>query len=350
MAAPLLLAVDGDALVHRAHHAMAGSDHRDTTGAAVWGLRGLVTFLAGAAARLRPDAVLVGFDSRAPLRRAGLYPAYKAHRPAKPADLVTQLEAAPALLAAGGVPVVVAAGAEADDVLASAARVARSVGWRTVLLTGDRDAFALLDATTSVLWLRRGGVGGAPLVDPVWLEQRYGVTPAQYPCFAALRGDPSDNLPGVRGVGTVLAARLVQAFGSAQGVFDAVDGGRGEEIEAVTGPGVRATLAGAAARAEVERNRVLMRHDDSLDLPDVEALRLPLDGARLREALRTREIRLGPSLWALAGEPMPAWLAAEQEGASSVIDLTTGGGVVRGWRPVARWRPVVTAPGQLALF
>ncbi len=348
---PLLLAVDGDSLVHRAYHAMGDSEHRDSAGGAVWALRGLVTFIAGAAARLRPDGVLVGFDSRATLRRKLDFPGYKAQRPEKTADLLGQLEQAPGLLAAAGVPVVVADGAEADDVLASAAGLARAGGWRSMLMTSDRDSFALLDETTSVLWLRGGGVAGSPVVTAASLPQVCGVRPGQYRDFAALRGDVSDNLPGALGIGALTAARLLDAFGDLDAVLTALDAGQGERIEAVIGVGATARLAAAASRANLERNRRLMLMDATLDLPELAAVRLPLDGERVRAALRDRDIRLGPSLWALVGEPMPPWFEVDG-GLRGWRDVAAVHTVVLEprWRPVSRWRPVPLATDQLALF
>ena len=305
---PLLLAVDGDSLVHRAHHAGALSEQRDDAGRPVWGLRGLVSYVASAAARLSPDAVVVGFDSRPNSVRKQLYPDYKAHRPDKHEDLAAQLGDAPGLLSAAGVTVVVRDGYEADDVLASAAELARRSGWRATLLTSDRDAFALLDETTSVLRLIDGGVDASPLMTPQRLAAVYGVAPAQYRDYAALRGDPSDNLPGVAGIGVKNAARLLAAFGSLDAAYAAIDAGcRGEVVE-VIGDALTVELAGEEGRRVVERNRALMALHDDLRLSSLRAMRLPLDAERVTAALAARQIRLGPSLWALLGRPAPAWL------------------------------------------
>jgi 5'-3' exonuclease len=145
---PLLLVVDGNSLLHRAHHAMAGSQQRDAEGRPAWALRGLVSFVATAAARLTPDGLIVGFDCREHSIRRTDHGQYKAHRAEKHPDLEAQLEAAPELLAEAGVTVVVRPGYEADDVLASAAALARRGRWRSTLVTSDRDSFALIDDTT----------------------------------------------------------------------------------------------------------------------------------------------------------------------------------------------------------
>src|SRR5262249_52750757 len=165
------------------------------------------------AARLRPDAVLVGFDCPDRSARKSDYPGYKAQRADKAADLAEQVVAAPDLLRAAGVCAVVPPSYEADDVLASCAAQARRSGWGPVLRPSAGDAFALLDESTSVRRVRNGGLDRASLVTAASLAEICGVQPWQYRDFAALRGAPSDTLPGVRGFGAVTAARLLAAFG-----------------------------------------------------------------------------------------------------------------------------------------
>ena len=306
-AAPVLLAVDGDGLLHRAFHGIGDSSELDAAGRPVGALRGLVTFVAAAAARLRPDAVLVGFDSRVdPLRKA-LFPGYKGHRPPRSPELDDQLDAAPELLGAAGIAVARVPGYEGDDVLASAARLAGAAGWQCVVLTRDRDLFALLDDSTSVLRLMGDGIEGAQLLDSAALRTGYGVGPDQYRDYAALRGDTSDNLPGVRGIGSKTAARLLQAFGSADAACAAIDAGRGDEVAAVIGQRCADRLADSDSRQTLARNRELMSLHRDLALPGLESMRLPLDPAVLRSALRSRSITLGPSLWALVGAEPPPW-------------------------------------------
>ncbi len=181
--------LDGNSLLHRAYHAAATGRLLDHAGRPVWALKGLIGYIARATARLRPDAVLVGFDCPDYSARKADYPAYKAHRAAKPADLAEQVAAAPDLLRATGFCTVVPTSYEADDVLASSAAHARRHGWRSVVVTSDRDAFALIDASTSVLRIRNGGLNEAVLVTPASLSETCGVQPWQYRDFAALRGE-----------------------------------------------------------------------------------------------------------------------------------------------------------------
>jgi DNA polymerase-1 len=339
--APLLLAVDGDSLVHRAHHAMAGSDDRDAGGRPVWALRGLTTFIASAAARLRPDALVVGFDCRAHSVRKSDYALYKAQRADKHPDLAAQIEAAPELLAAAGLCVAVVRGFEADDVLASSAALARREGWRATLVTSDRDSFALVDDTTSVLRLINGGVDASPVITPRALAAAYGVTPAQYRDYAALRGDTSDNLPGVLGIGRTLAARLLTTFGTLDDAYAALEDGRTADVAAVVGAIGAGELAGPAAREAVVRNRRLMAMRADLPVPALEAMRLPLDRDRVRTVLRARGILLGPSLWALLGEAEPSWLGlGGYDRAPSYLPGARAGAAAGAEEPAARrdWR------------
>lgn len=335
---PLLLALDGNSLLHRAYHAAATGKLLDRDERPVWALKGLMGYVAKAAAHVRPDAVVVGFDCPAESTRKAVYPAYKAHRPEKAADLAEQIAAAPALLAAAGIPTVTATGFEADDVLASAAATARSGGWRSMLMTSDRDAFALIDPTTSVLRVRNGGFDQMVVVTPDSLADVYGVRPEQYRDYAALRGDPSDNLHGVRGFGSATAARLLAAFGSVDAAWAAWDRGDDCAVREVVGDKAADQFGAPGAREAVDRNRRLMTMRDDLPVPALDAMRLPLDFAVMRRALRERGILLGPSLWALTGR------AAPPETTAGEPRVPAQWGVGRKRR---RWDPI---PGQLALF
>jgi len=302
---PLLLTVDGNSLLHRAYHAAATGRLLDTGGRPVWALKGLIGYLARAAALLRPDAMVVGFDCPDDSARKVDYPGYKAQRPAKAADLTEQLALAPTLLRAAGVCTVVPSAYEADDVLASAAAHARERGWRCVVMTSDRDAFALLDPGTSVLRIRNGGFDNALLMTAASLVDIYGVHPSQYRDYAALRGDPSDNLPGVRGFGSATAARLLATFGSVDAAWAALDGGDGAAVRAIVGDTAAEQLGAHAMREAVHRNRRLMRMRTDLPVPDLDSARLPLVLAAMRRVLAGHGINLGPSLWALTGGPPP---------------------------------------------
>ncbi|WP_239134163.1 5'-3' exonuclease [Rugosimonospora africana] len=334
-APPLLLVLDGNSLLHRAYHAAATGQLVDASGRAVWALKGLVGYAARAAALLRPDALVVGFDCPDYSARKEHYSEYKAHRPEKPADLTDQITAAPALLNATGIATVVPHAYEADDVLASSAAHARRGGWRTVLMTSDRDSFALIDASTSVLRVRNGGFDQAVLVTSAALAETYGVTPSQYRDYAALRGDPSDNLRGVPGFGAATAARLLAAFGSVEQAWAVWDGGDHKAVCAVVGERSGEHFGSAAGRETIDRNRRLMAMRDDLPIPELHTLRLPLSLTVMKRALAGRGIILGPSLWALTGGLPP--------------DAPDPAPLPQQWTRGSRRRrdPL---PGQLALF
>ncbi len=215
----LLLCVDAPSLLHRNHHARAGSDLRDPAGRPTWALHGMLRQILEAIDQVAPHAVVFGLDDRATSVREQAYPAYKAGRAEKDAALVDQLERAGALLDALGLRTVTPVGLEADDVSASAATWAEREGWSCILITSDRDSFAHISEHTQVLRLITGGIGGSPLLNPARLTAMYGVSAESYLEYAALRGDASDNLPGVPGIGEKTAAVLLSQVGSMRAVW-----------------------------------------------------------------------------------------------------------------------------------
>ncbi|WP_309650594.1 5'-3' exonuclease H3TH domain-containing protein [Nocardioides sp.] len=260
-----VLAVDGNSLLHRAFHASARSGFRTPDGRPAWAVRGLLAQLLAAVDRACADAVVVGFDDRLSSIRRERWPVYKAHRLPKPDTLHEQLDRAVEVLRELGVAVVVPTGLEADDVLASVAAQAPATGARTVIVTSDRDSFSLVDEHTRLLRILNGGVDASPLLDPARLRMVAGVCPDQYLDLAALRGDASDNLPGVRGFGAKTAARLLHELGTAADAFaDAAAGG--ERCTAAVGAARARTLATDEAREQWQLNREVMTMVRTVDL------------------------------------------------------------------------------------
>ncbi|GAA1903684.1 hypothetical protein GCM10009737_00420 [Nocardioides lentus] len=281
---PLLLAVDAPSLLHRAHHARVASDLRDRGGRPAWALHGMLRQVLDAVERFAPDRVVLGFDDRRASERADRFGAYKAGRAEKHPELVEQIDRAAAMLDAMGLHTVTPAGLEADDVTASAATWARREGWECVVVTSDRDAFAHISESTKVLRLINGGIHASPLLDPAKLFTMYGVPAGHYLDYAALRGDASDNLPGVSGIGEKAAALLLEAAGSMQAVWADVEHAGGATLVAAldslaverngrrVGAGVLRRLVADGAREQFEFNRSMMAGRDDLDLgltPDV---------------------------------------------------------------------------------
>ena len=241
----LLLAVDAPSLLHRNHHARAGSGLRDRQGRPVWALHGMLLQILEAVDRFAPDAVIFGFDDRVSSERTLTYPAYKAGRPDKEPELVDQLGRASDLLDAIGLHTLTPPGLEADDVSASAAAWAERSGWDCVIVTSDRDSFAHISSTTRVLRLIDGGITGSPLLTPARLHTLYGIAAEHYLDYAALRGDASDNLPGVAGIGTKTAPVLLAQMGSMQAVW--------ADIEHCAGANLVATIDSYCEEAGLRR-------------------------------------------------------------------------------------------------
>src|SRR5699024_6196644 len=160
--------------------------------------------------------IAVAFDRGRPAQRLEILPDYKGHRPETPDLFRQQLPLISEVLEAFGIPQIVREGVEADDLIATLATRATYQGYDTLIVTGDRDAFQLIDDHVTVLYTRRG-ISDTVLMDPAAVTGKYGVGPHQYPMLSALRGDPSDNIPGVPGVGEKTAAKLVTQFGSLEG-------------------------------------------------------------------------------------------------------------------------------------
>ena len=346
MPAPVVLAIDGNSLVHRSFHSQARTGLHDADGRPTWAVRGLLMQLVAAVERIRPDIVVVGFDDPDESHRRSTWPVYKANRLDKLDSLVEQLRCAAQVLRELGLSVVVPPGLEADDVLASTAAQARAIGATTVVVTSDRDAFALIDDTTKVLRIINGGVDASPLMTADRLVMLLGVRPEQYRDFAALRGDPSDNLPGVRGIGPRTAARLLQEFGSARAAFEDIAG-----VRSRLGDGVAGKLAAPAARTAWELNcQVMAMHADvpvELDLVRGPGI-LPLAADAVGTVFRAQRLvwTVNDALCVLAGvdperldrprEPLPSWIGTP---------LTDGY-----HRPALPRLPARTSAAQLSLF
>jgi DNA polymerase I len=207
-----LLAIDGDSFAHRAFHGVPRSVRRANgrPGNLLQGLTSMVMRLTQAEA---PRAVIVGWDSLGdPTYRNELLEGYQGGREFDP-ELVEQLDLAPALLASGGIVCVKAAGYEADDVLAAAVASERERGGTTLVATSDRDAYQLAAPDVTILQPQKG-VTEMARIGPAEVRERYGVDPVQVPDFIALRGDPSDKIPGARGIGAKTAATLLANGGS----------------------------------------------------------------------------------------------------------------------------------------
>jgi DNA polymerase-1 len=216
---PPLLAVDAPFVLYRSFFALPDSI-RGVDGHPVNALLGAANILLRIAADRLPRAIVACFGAEAAAYRTQLYPGYHAARPAVPDALAWQFAQAPAFFGAFGWAVETAPALEADDLLGSLAAAERDAGGRALLATGDRDMYQCVDERVSVVFLT-ARASGFEEVDPAEVMRRYGVSPALVPDFIALRGDPSDGLPGAPGIGPKTAAELLCAHGSLEGAIAA---------------------------------------------------------------------------------------------------------------------------------
>ncbi|MEG1513237.1 MAG: 5'-3' exonuclease H3TH domain-containing protein, partial [Raoultibacter sp.] len=181
-----------------------------------------------------PDALICAFDAGRPAFRMKALEQYKAQRPPMDEDLKVQFPLIEELLAAMDVPVVRIKGWEGDDILGTIAARDEAFGYETLLVTGDKDAYQLASALTRIVTTKKG-ITDVAIYGPAEVMERYGIEPHQVPDYLGLKGDSSDNIPGVPGIGEKTATKLLQAYGSLEGLYDHVDDLKGKQKENVVG-------------------------------------------------------------------------------------------------------------------
>jgi 5'-3' exonuclease len=231
MPAPLL-AVDAPFVLYRSFYALPDSIH-GPEGRPVNALLGSVNLLLRIAADRGPRAIVLCFGAEAAAYRTELFPAYHSDRPPVPDALAWQFEQAPGLFSAFGWGIESSPDLEADDLLGAFARVETEAGGEALIVTGDRDMFQCVEDRVSVLLLK-SGISGFEVMDPAAVKARYGVGPELVPDFIALRGDPSDGLPGAPGIGPKTAATLLEKYGSLEGAIAGAAGERPKVASALT--------------------------------------------------------------------------------------------------------------------
>ena len=220
---PRLLLVDGNALVHRAFHALPPLTV-PKTGEPIGAVYGFAMMLVKAINDLRPTHYAIAFDRKAPTFRHQLFDQYKAHRPKMDDELAVQFGRVREVVNSFGIPIFEMDGYEADDILGALSAQARRRDLETVILTGDADMMQLVSPKIKVYYPRPGGsFSDAMLYDEEAVKKRYGVDPPQIADIKALKGDPSDNIPGVPGVGDKTALKLVKQFGNVEKLLERLD-------------------------------------------------------------------------------------------------------------------------------
>lgn len=290
------LLVDGNSLTYRAFFALP-PDMATASGQVTNAVFGFTSMLINVLKDHEPDGILVAFDRPEPTFRHEAEPEYKAQREAAPDILRQQMGLVREVLDSLGIQQVEAAGWEADDLIASAVDRLVERGDDVIIVTGDRDSYQLVaDPHVKVLYNKRG-VSDYALYDEAGIEERTGVAPSLYPQYAALRGDNSDNLPGVPGVGEKTAAKLINKYGGLDGIFEHVD----EQT-----PKLRENLGLHEERARKNLELMLLRHDaplDSVDFDDLAITPNPEEQQRLFDFLEFRTLgdRLADALGPNAG-------------------------------------------------
>ncbi len=273
--------IDGNSLMHRAFHAvqtpMNAPDGRPTN--AIFGFMGMFLKLVE---DFRPDGVMVAFDKGRPAVRMEMLPQYKAQRPPRDPMLSEQFPMVRELLEALRVPVFAVEGWEGDDLLGTLARQGSEQGCSMLLVTGDRDAYQLADANVSILANKKGMTDVAVLGPDEICELYEGVRPEQIPDFYGLKGDTSDNIPGVPGIGPKKAAALIVQYGSLDAVLADAD-----NIKGKMGENIRAHAADALVSREVAR----IRRDAPVSFQAGEALWPAFDVAEVERALDAVALR-----------------------------------------------------------
>lgn len=229
-----LLVVDGHSLAFRAFFALPVDNFSTSSGQATNAVWGFATMLAQVIDAEKPDHLGVAFDVKGGTFRNEMLPQYKGTREAAPEELLTQLPLIQRMLTALGVTYIEKPGFEGDDVIATLATMGDKAGYHTLVLSGDRDAFQLVDDNVTVLYPGHH-FKDLKHMTPQSIIDKYKVTPAQYPDLAALRGETADNIPGVPGVGDGFAAKWINQFGSLDGICehaDEIGGKKGESLRA----------------------------------------------------------------------------------------------------------------------
>jgi len=326
-AAAKLLLLDGHSMAYRAFYGLPVENFSNASGQATNAVYGFTSMLINVVRDEAPTHLAVCFDvSRSTLKRTEMFPEYKAQRAATPEEFKGQVELMSDLLAALKVPVFRKEGAEADDLIATLATQAAGEGFSVGIVTGDRDAFQLVTDKVTVLYPRKG-VADLVRYTPAAVEEKYALTPKQYPDFAALRGDPSDNLPSVPGVGEKTAAKWIREFGSLADLLD-----RADEVKGKVGENLRAHLD------QVRVNRQLTELDREVELDctpadlarqtgDSEAIDQVFATLQFNKALRGRL----DEVFGLAGAGGSAEAAAAPAEAVTVDGQALSTGEVAGW-------------------
>ncbi|MEU7565035.1 DNA polymerase I [Streptomyces fradiae] len=320
---PRLLLMDGHSLAYRAFFALPAENFTTSGGQTTNAVYGFASMLANTLRDEAPTHFAVAFDVSRKTWRTQDFPEYKANRSSTPDEFKGQVQLIGELLDTMNAVRFAVEGFEADDIIATLATQAEAAGYEVLIVTGDRDSFQLVTDHVTVLYPTKG-VSELTRFTPEKVQEKYGLSPSQYPDFAALRGDPSDNLPGIPGVGEKTATKWITQFGSFQELVE-----RADEVKGKVGQALRDHLE------SVKLNRHLTELVRDVELPRqvAELERAPYDRTALKGFLEVLEIR-NPSLRdrLLAVDP-----GAEEEAAPAPAAGVELDGAVLGSGELAPW-------------
>ncbi|GGG76834.1 DNA polymerase I [Corynebacterium pelargi] len=300
-----LMLIDGHSMAFRAFFAIPSENFSTSGGQTTNAVYGFMGMLASLVAEQRPTHLAVAFDVGRSTFRSEMFPAYKAQREATPPEFKGQIALIQQMLDALGVPYLEKENFEADDIIATLATAAQQQDFDTQIVTGDRDSFQLITDRVTVLYPRRG-VSDLIHFTPEAVEEKYGLTPAQYPDFAALRGDPSDNLPSIPRVGEKTATKWIVQYGDLESLIAHAD-----EITGMAGQNLRNAVE------QVRTNRELTQMVRDVELPlapeqlqrndvDVNAAAEAFDALEFGVSLRERVFKaFGVDASAIEAEDAP---------------------------------------------
>ena len=279
---PTLMLLDGNSLAFRAFYALPAENFRTKNGLTTNAVYGFTAMLINLLRDEAPTHIAAAFDVSRQTFRAERFPEYKATRSATPDEFRGQIDITKEVLGAMGITVLAEPGFEADDIIATLATQADEAGYRVLVVSGDRDSLQLVNNDVTVLYPIKG-VSVLTRFTPEAVLEKYGLTPEQYPDFAALRGDPSDNLPGIPGVGEKTAAKWIVEYGSLENLVDNVEGVRGK-----VGESLRANLSTVVLNRELTH---LVRDVPLAQTPDTLRL-LPWDRDQIHRLFDDLEFRV----------------------------------------------------------
>ncbi|OIS03639.1 DNA polymerase I [Corynebacterium diphtheriae] len=276
--------IDGHSMAFRAFYALPAENFSTSGGQATNAVYGFLSMLSSLLVEEKPTHVAVAFDVGRQTFRTEMFPEYKAQREAAPPEFKGQVEIIKEVLETLGITTLEKENFEADDIIATLATAAGPLGFDTYIVTGDRDSFQLVNESTTVLYPMRG-VSVLHRFTPEAVEEKYGLTPVQYPDFAALRGDPSDNLPNIPGVGEKTATKWIVQYGNLDSLLAHAD-----EIKGKAGNSFRERLD------QVRMNRTLTEMIKDLELPYApdQLERKPADASAI--ASKFDELEFGSNL------------------------------------------------------